>query len=235
MKPLSSVFSPEVMAELSRPVQSYDARNAEIAEGMTPTWHVFEIYSIDAEAELTKRRFGIYVPLCEETTVKRGRKVDRVFRLFPGYVFVLLWETDANWGRLASVPGIARSIGTLTEDELHEVQVCENKERPIELEYFEAETDQPAKKRKRRRRSPRPVLVPDEIVRTRAWSAFDDIVHKLDGEGRSEALRQMVGAKCVVAGRENQIGAMNAPQKQLPDQGMARSAKRKARFINPSM
>ncbi len=192
MKPLSDAFSPEVMAELSRPVQSYDPRDAQIVPGTKPIWYVFEIASRKVEADLIKRRFGIYVPMCEEVTVERGRKIDRKSLLFPGYVFVFFWATIENYSKVAGIRGIISSIGELTDEELNKIRVLENYERPIELQYFSSEDQIPSKKRRRWRKSRKPLMVPDEIVRTRAWSAFDDFVHKLDGDGRSEALRQML-------------------------------------------
>jgi transcription antitermination factor NusG len=193
MKPLSSAFSPEVMAELARPFESYDPRNAEIATGVDPKWYVFEIAARDVEAELAKRRFGVYVPECQETIIRRGRPVDRRIQLFPGYVFVFVWPTAANWSLIVSTRGIVGSIGSLTDAEIDQIRYLENCERPIVLECFD-EVQTVASKRKRWRKKPKQVVVsvPDEIVKTRAWSAFDDIVHSLDGEGRSEALRQML-------------------------------------------
>ncbi len=87
MKPLSEAFSPEVMAELSRPVQTHDPRDAQIAPGTDPMWYVFEIASRDVELELAKRRFGVYVPECQETIIRRGHVVDRRIQLFPDWFF----------------------------------------------------------------------------------------------------------------------------------------------------
>ena len=216
LKPISvalDALSPEARAELLRPVQTYDPRAMELAPGVEPQWHVWEIASRDVEAELIKFRFGVYVPECEETCIRRGRKVDRRTVLFPGYVFVFVWPTDQNWSRIVRIRGIVRCVGTLTQSEIDQIRVMENHERPITLQYFAAEGQPIPKKRKRRRhKEARPVLVPDEIIRTRAWSAFDDIVHELDGERRSEALLQMLGGKGVASRSENQIALRNAPR-----------------------
>jgi transcriptional antiterminator NusG len=184
-------LSPEARAELAKPVQVFDPRDAQMG-GPAAQWHVFEIAARDVEAELAKRRFGIYVPECEETIVRRGRKLDRRVQLFPGYVFVFVWPTDENWIRLVNIRGVIASIGWLTDEDINKIRYLENCFRPIHLEYFDEVQNAPPKKRKRWRKARKVVVsVPDEIIRTRAWSAFDDIVHNLDGEGRSEALRQM--------------------------------------------
>lgn len=192
MKLPDDAFSPDVMAELARPVMTFDPRNAQIVAGVEPKWYAFEIASRDVEAELTKRRFGIYIPECQETIISRGRRVDRRIQLFPGYVFVFVWPTDDNWSKIVNIRGVVASIGSLTDAEIDKIRYLENCERPIVLQYFDEIQAVPHKRK--RRRKPRQVVVsvPDVVVRTRAWSAFDDIVHNLDGEGRSEALRQML-------------------------------------------
>lgn len=203
LKPISialDAMTPRVRAELMRPVQSYDPRAMQLGGG-EPKWYVFEIMSRDVEAELIKRRFGVYVPECEETIIRRGKKVDRRSPLFPGYVLVFMWETDENWSKIVNMRGVIGSVGVLSEEDVDQIRLMENCERPITLQYFE-ETETTVVRKKKRwrksRKSPRIVSVPDEIVRTRAWSAFDDIVHNLDGEGRSEALRQMLAEKVLV-------------------------------------
>ena len=196
MKPIAEAFenlSAEVRAELLRPVQSYDPRAAQIAPGIDPQWHVFEIASRKVEDELAKRQFGIYVPECQETIIRRGVPIERRFQMFPGYVFVFVWPTDENWNKIVNVRGVVRSIGSLTDAEVDFIRLVENHARPIHLEYFDEVQEVPRKKRKRWRKARKVIVsVPDEIIKTRAWSAFDDIVHNLDGEGRSEALRQML-------------------------------------------
>jgi len=118
---LPDAFSPEVMAELARPFQPFDPRNAEIGESVV-RWYVVSVFSREAEVDLAKRRFGIYVPATEVTTVTRGRKVDRHLALVPGYVFVLLWETDANWIRLATTPGVDRILGWVEDSEIDKLR-----------------------------------------------------------------------------------------------------------------
>ncbi len=114
MKPLSSAFSPDVMAELARPFETRDPRNAQIIEGKSPRWYVVEVYASaqpDVVAELSQHRYGIYIPEFDETIVKRGRKIERRVPMFPGYVFVFVWPTAENWSTIVNIRGVVASIG----------------------------------------------------------------------------------------------------------------------------
>src|ERR1051326_1422231 len=106
---LPVAFSPAVMAELARPVATFDYRNAEMKAGLDPTWHVIETYANrerDVAKELIARRFGIFLPEEDETVVRRGRKIDQVKLMFPGYLFVFTWLTDENFARIRYTPGV---------------------------------------------------------------------------------------------------------------------------------
>ena len=88
------------MAELSRPVQSFDPRNAEIVADETPKWYLLEVHEPaqrNVETELDKRRFGVFVPQERVTVVERGRKFERIRLLFPGYIFVFVWDIERHW------------------------------------------------------------------------------------------------------------------------------------------
>lgn len=193
---LPNAFSPEVMAELARPYSPVDPRAAQIGDDVTAKWYVIEVASRDVEAELVKRRFGIYVPEEDETIIRRGRKIDRRVLMFPGYVFIFLWETDANWHRMVSIRGVTTVLGTLSDDQVDKIRYCENCARPVLLQNFEVEQDViPKKRRKRFRKAKRKiVVVQDEVVSVRAggWSRLEDAMMSLDSEGRNQALRNML-------------------------------------------
>ncbi|BAL75985.1 transcription termination/antitermination protein NusG [Bradyrhizobium cosmicum] len=191
---LPAAFSPEVIAELARPYVRFDPRSAQLADGAAAKWYVVEVRSRDVEAELIKRQFGIYVPECEETAISRGRKISRRIAMFPGYVFVFLWDTDANWARLCSIGGVTAVMGTLTDDEIDKIRARENTERPIELQWFEVRPALQKKAGRRWRKSRKPILEQDEIVVVRSWSAFEDAIAKLDSEGRTQALRSYISS-----------------------------------------
>jgi transcriptional antiterminator NusG len=194
MKELRDAFSPEVLAELARPILTYDPGAMQL-DGVEPTWGVFELASRKVEAELIKKRFGIYVPECEETIVRRGRKIERRLPLFPGYVFVLMPFTDENWNRIFNIRGVIAGIGSLSWDDVDKVRTLENEKRPINLTYFEDMEIGEAKKKKKRWRKSRRVEKQDEIVRTYigGWVDFEAAVQTCDGDGRNQALRDFVG------------------------------------------
>lgn len=213
MKSLSTVFSPDVMAELARPVEVYGLRNAEIIEGKTPEWHVVEVYAsaqVDVADELEKHRFGIYVPEVDETVVRRGRKIDRRVPMFSGYIFVFMWYSDQHWQFITSTPGVMGIVGALTDAEIDIVREIENRDRPVIIDLPSAEPDLepvPRKRSKSKRRwkkqkalrakAAKPKIITEqdlrnEIITTRAWSAFDDVI-ELDSEGRNQTLRKALG------------------------------------------
>lgn len=213
MKPLSDAFSPEVVAELSRPYEPRDPRNAEIVEGLSPKWYVVEVYASEQSTvaeELAGHRFGVYLPEVDETIVKRGRRIDRRAPLFSGYLFVFMWPTIQHWRWLADTPGVVGIVGSLTDEEIDRVRGVENKKRPVIIELpQDVEIEQPVargkskkknrwknrKSAKAKKAKPKQITEADllaEIVTTRAWSAFDDIL-QLDSDGRNQTLMRALG------------------------------------------
>jgi transcription antitermination factor NusG len=213
MKPLSSAdYSPEVRAELARPVEVYGLRNAEIIEGKTPRWHVVEVYAsaqADVAEELAGYRFGIYVPEVDETVIKRGRKIDRRVPMFSGYIFVFMWYSDKHHQLIKNTPGVIDIVGQLLDTEVDVVREMENSKRPVIIELpvdVEAEPVVRSKSKKKRRwknrkaakaKAAKPKIITEadlraEIITTRAWSAFDDIL-ELDSEGRNQTLMRALG------------------------------------------
>lgn len=72
-------------------------------------WHVVTTvtgHENVASAFLVSRRFGVFDPHSRETVVRRGRKVDRVYRLLPGYLIVFVWGLDQQKDRILSCPGV---------------------------------------------------------------------------------------------------------------------------------
>ncbi|TGN90906.1 hypothetical protein EOW77_0003475 [Bradyrhizobium yuanmingense] len=124
---LAEMLSAEARAELARPRAPVDPRAAQLSEGAEARWCAVEIASRDAVDELAKRRFGIYQPEYSETVVSRGRKVVRRGPMFPGYVFVFLW--DGNYGRLLAVDGVIGTLGSLSDEEISLVRAVENGQR----------------------------------------------------------------------------------------------------------
>jgi hypothetical protein len=200
---LFDVFSPDVMAELARPTAAFDPRNAELVPGVTPAWYVIETYAHrerDVAGELVERRFGIYLPEEEKTIIRRGRVVNRVSLMFPGYVFAFVWDVLSHRSRIEAIDGVSRLLldvdGVplfLTDEEVDKIRYCENCARPVTLQSFEIEMDVIPKRRKRRKVKRHVVTVRDEVTAVRPWSVFEDAVMTLDSDGRNQALRNLLG------------------------------------------
>lgn len=218
MKPIAKALddlSPEVRAEIARPYVPRDPRHAEIVIGKDPKWYVVEVFAsaqVEVATALAEHRFGVYVPEVEETVVRRGRKFDRRVPMFSGYLFVFMWYSDQHWQCVSSIPGVVEIVGTLTDDEIDVVRTIENMKRPVFIEVAtEAEPEpEPAartKSKKKRRwknrkgakaKAPaKPKVITEDylraqIITTRAWSAFDDVL-QLDSEGRNQTLMRALG------------------------------------------
>jgi len=204
MNELKQAFSPEVVAELAKPVMSFDSRNAEMARGVTPAWYVIETNprrERKVADELVSRRFGIFVPEIEETIVRRGRKFERKSLMFTSYIFVFLWLTDENYARIKHLDDVMRFLtmddgkpAVISDHEIDILRAIENGKRPFPLVEIEGGADQqpPARlsKRARRRWKPKPKFVDPikDTIAVRAWSAFHDGFVTLDSEQRNQTL-----------------------------------------------
>lgn len=211
MTKLPDAFSPAVLASLAKPAATrhgrlYDSRNAELLSEISPDWYLIEVYP-GAERkvadEMVTRRFGIYIPEFEETVVRRGRAIDRVELMFPGYIFAFVWDVIEHRSRIEAIDGVLRVVLDVngkplrvTDAEIDLVRKVENQLRPVTLQEFSIEVELP-KKKKRRRMKRAVVKVLDEVVSTRAWgwvrSSFDDSVLELDSQERNQTLMRALG------------------------------------------
>ncbi|MES5483591.1 transcription termination/antitermination NusG family protein [Bradyrhizobium sp. INPA03-11B] len=122
MKPLQDAFSPEVMAELATPVHPHSLEVTDCGA----KWYVIAVSTRKAERELSRRRFGIYVPVVIETVISRGRKRERPVPIVAGYAFVFFWETDANLQRLVSTSGVTSVLGWIDDVEIDKLRYKES-------------------------------------------------------------------------------------------------------------
>ena len=200
---LPFAFSPETLAALAKPAATYDSRNAELVPGVEGRWQVVEVYP-GAERkvadEMIVRRFGIYLPEFEETIVRRGRKIDRTELMFPGYIFVFVWDAVEHRSRIEAIGGVLRLVMDvngvplgLTDDEIDLIRTVENQRRPLRLQEFSVEVEPRKKRRRRRKRIATKIL--DEIIATRPWSAFCDGLMAVDSEVRNQTLQKALGLR----------------------------------------
>lgn len=217
MKPIAQALdelSPEVRAELAKPFEPRDPRHAEIVIGKDPKWYVVEVFAsaqVEVANALAEHRFGVYVPEVEETVVRRGRKFDRGVPMFSGYLFVFMWYCDQHWQCINSLPGVVEIVGALTDAAIDVVREVENAKRPVIINLLAEPEPEPEpavktrskkkrrwKDRKKAKAKPAKLKVITEadlraqIITTRAWSAFDDVL-QLDSEGRNQTLMRALG------------------------------------------
>lgn len=63
-----------------------------------------------AAQELLNQGYEIFLPTLQVEKVVKGRRVERVEPLFPGYVFIELSELSSNWRPIRSTRGVARLV-----------------------------------------------------------------------------------------------------------------------------
>jgi transcription antitermination factor NusG len=176
---------------------------AELVPGVSPRWHVVEVYrERTAAAHLIARRFGVFVPEKEQTVVRRGRKFEQTTLMFPGYIFVFVWDIGEHLHRIRAVPGVSRVMfidgkpAILSDKLIDEIRAVENRERPLPDIMVPGA---PAMPKKKGRWSNKQKLLyemqraqwerDNEVVACRSWSAFQDSLLTLDEEGRNQTLR----------------------------------------------
>lgn len=199
MKPTAEYLpSPEVNAALAEPVQTFDRRAAEIVPCEGPKWYLLEVFETSqrkVQKELSERRFGIFVPETEVVEVVRGCKITRRLILFPGYIFVFVWDIDRHWARVMSVPGViqimASSDGVMTEGQA--IACARGEPFVITDEAIDniRMLEGGVGRRKRRGRGKR--QYDDDIIAVHSWTAFPDRLDLLDSDARNQSLRKALG------------------------------------------
>jgi transcription antitermination factor NusG len=189
-------------------VIGYDDANplhAEMQACTTGIWYIIEAYPGHeriASMHLAQRRFGIYVPEISGTEIRRGRKVDFVRPMFPGYIFAFIWGVKAHIGRIETCPGVWRlmKIGddyaTLPDAAIDRIREVENTYRPVVIPLDAFQEFAAKRKNRRWRRAPRQEhrISDNEIVGVRSWSAFTDgLASAVDGAERNSVLRKAFG------------------------------------------
>jgi hypothetical protein len=84
--------------------------DAEIVPGVVPRWHVLTTHPLgerDAAGHLMAHRFGIYVPEFDVVVKHAGRMRICRLRMFPGYIFVFVWDVMAHWRRIKACTGVS--------------------------------------------------------------------------------------------------------------------------------
>lgn len=94
-------------------IQEMDRRtgpmDAEISEGSTSNWYLVNTYPGDdvrAMRWLARRRFGVFRPMQQRVYKPRGVAVQGWESVFPGWLFVLVWDMTKMKARIQATPGV---------------------------------------------------------------------------------------------------------------------------------
>lgn len=172
---------------------------AEMIPECAAQWHVITTAPMAegiAAQHLVDRGFGIYRPTFNRARVVRGRLRDFQTSLFPGHIFLFVWDALLHWRRIRACPGIT---GILTVDErpvvvddsaIYRMQV-------IEFNGIIGGMSVPAiPKRKRRRKdrwSEQIERADDDFAPTISARSYWTGIEKLDDHARISVLHKALG------------------------------------------
>lgn len=164
--------------------------NAEISPSLTPQWYILQTEPQregKAAEYLCERRFGVYLPYYgERTTTRFGKPHYRVVPMFPGYLFVFVWDVVAHIRKILDCPGVSSIVYfagkpfVVPDIEINRIQTGE-----FLLEL--AQEPKPRRRRKRNREHHDDHLEPGEI---KIWTKGTE---PLDGDTRNLVLRKALG------------------------------------------
>lgn len=159
--------------------------DAEIIAGLTPRWHILQTapcHEASAAEYLSERKFGVYLPYYGVRTHTRfGKQHYAVHPMFPGYLFVFVWDVNKHARRILECPGVSAIVYFAGEPfivpdvEINRIQTGE-----FLLEYADD-----IKKRRRRKRNRE--FSPTEI---NVWTKG---LEPIDGDTRNLVLRKALG------------------------------------------
>lgn len=194
---LAGVFNP-VMVEYAQTIRNHDTRagpqDAELM-GNAPQWYI-AITAPNSErsaaAHLVGRRFGVYLPEIEKRIPASRKRPARVERrsMFPGYLFLFVWDIEAHVRRIRACPGI--------------INLMYNGDNPAiipdllidRIQTQEFEQLRFVRPKRQRWRTCKLLDVEDDgsnnIVAIHSYSALHDIA-KLDDRGRNSLLHKALG------------------------------------------
>ncbi|MFA5113572.1 MAG: transcription termination/antitermination protein NusG [Candidatus Margulisiibacteriota bacterium] len=151
------VVAPEVKAEVpAEPVPAKEKAKPKIIEGERK-WYVIQtltgqedkaksaLEQTIVDEGLKERVFQILVPLEETIEIKNGKRLEKVRKMFPGYVFVDMILDEETWYLIRQTSGVARFIGTkvkptpVSEKEMQRVLKQLGKEEKLEVSFEQGE------------------------------------------------------------------------------------------------
>jgi len=100
--------------------------------------------TIESE-NLKDRVFQVLVPVEETVEIKGGKRVEKVRKMFPGYVFLEMILDEVSWYLIRQTQGVARFIGTkvqptpVSDKEMQRVLKQLGKEERLEVSFEKGE------------------------------------------------------------------------------------------------
>ncbi|KPJ68755.1 antitermination protein NusG [candidate division WOR-1 bacterium DG_54_3] len=94
---------------------------------------------------LKEKVFQVLVPTEETVEIKGGKRIEKVKKMFPGYVFLEMILDEESWYLIRQTPGVARFIGTkvrpsaVSDKEMQRVLKQLGKEERLEITFEKGE------------------------------------------------------------------------------------------------
>jgi transcriptional antiterminator NusG len=94
---------------------------------------------------LKNKIFQVLVPTEETVEIKGGKRLQKIKKMFPGYVFLEMILDEESWYQIRETPGVARFIGTkvqptpVSEKEMQRVLKQLGKEERLEVTFEKGE------------------------------------------------------------------------------------------------
>ena len=98
-----------------------------------------------ASEGLKEKVFQVLVPTEETVEIKGGKRLEKVKKMFPGYVFLEMILDEESWYLIRQTPGVARFIGTkvkptpVSDREMQRVLKQLGKEERLEITFEKGE------------------------------------------------------------------------------------------------
>jgi transcriptional antiterminator NusG len=156
-QPVASEPAPAEEAVVQPPVEEEKAEVKEEKAEAERRWYVIQTFTgqedkakqaleFTVESEgLKDRVFQVLVPLEETVEIKGGKRLEKVRKMFPGYVFLDMVLDEETWYLIRQTPGVARFIGTkvkptpVSDKEMQRVLKQLGKEERFEVTFEKGE------------------------------------------------------------------------------------------------
>lgn len=168
---------------------------AELVPECSARWHVITTAPMSettAAKHLVDRGFGVYIPTFNRTRMVRGQLRDLNISLFPGHIFLFVWDILRHWRRIRACPGVV-SIMTTDERPVVVDDVIIDQMQAIEFNNIVLLPAKAKRRRRRREEGPAPDDMPDNKFVSITTKSYWTGIEKLDNNGRNSVLYKALG------------------------------------------